>query len=299
MAELEAAADTALLKVKGLSEQVQEAEEALATLDSELARILAELEADGSALREDARRLTAQAAAAHERLTQEGQEAAAALEDFEEQAASAQAECAREAQETRGQVGELEAAAESGQGRVREGAERVGAALRELARRTGEIEAALEAALAEAAGLADEMKGELEGLHQAVQTEAEAVHSFLSDDCAQEVERIVAEYDRSMAALEDFLDQQFAQMRQHAEETVSFSLAECAREVEEALPEDAAEACVLAINDVGAAAAENGEELDRARACLVEDLEATIARAEAAYAGLVAMEDLMAEYGFA
>jgi hypothetical protein len=238
MADLEAAADVALVKIKDLSAHIDKAEAAFTAVEEKLDDFRTQFATDWAALDETARAVLELARAQTAGIAEKGEEARQGLTRLEESLARAAVEW-DDAIESSGSETTAFGAHVSEQGPVvsRAGDESE-AASRALAERATAIEAQLQQAVAEARELFEgEVAGELKDMRDAVRQRASVLRSAIAEDCAALLEEAFDGWEQQVTRVEEVIEQEFASARQHAADVVEFALKECRQGHEDAWAE--------------------------------------------------------------
>jgi ABC-type transporter Mla subunit MlaD len=300
MADLESAADVALVKTKELSGRIDKAEAAFTELEDALEDAQAQFDADWSGLEEKARILLDLARAQAAGIGEEGEEAREALTQLDESLAHAASDWDGAVEGGVAETAALGAHVAEQQPLVASAGAAAAAAASTLAEHADPIEAQLQQALAEVRSLLETgVASELRELQESVRERAEALRVRFAEQCDTVLAEALAGWERQLAQVEDVIDEEFARARQHAADVVEFSLLACQRGHDEAWTEvagfveglggllqglgesvtartaqlgDRRGAAEQALADVAAA-------LERMRAALVQELE-TMARYE-------------------
>lgn len=299
MADLEAAADRALVRVMELKERVHEAEEALEELDEETSRLDERLDDEADALREQARALQERAAEERQRVDREVEESARALDGVEEAAQAATADCDREAAVARREILELEERAGEGLLRVDESGRALSTSLAELESRVAEVERSLEAALEEAAGAVHSMDARLRTLTEEVQQHAAEVEHLLGEECPAQVAQAREAYAAGLDDIDQRLTEQFEAQGPPLEGTCELACESSSSSLDAAYPEFHHETAIQDVGDLGLAALTHESELANVDSSRDAAVEAHCEAAQAAVDSLDTAMEVLASYGYA
>jgi hypothetical protein len=301
MADLEEAADVALVKVKELQAHVEKAEAALAAVEQRLGHLKERTASDWAALAETAASLLEGARAQAAQLREDGQaahEACAAMDEALTDGGSAW-DPALDA--TRQGVTALGAHVAESEAPLFQAGDEAETALRDLGERAAALEAELRRAVADARHFLErEVVEDLREMRGEVRERAAALQASLADECAALLDEAYASWETRVAQVEEVLDQEFAGARQHLSDVVEFSLEEC-RQGHDEVWEDVVDAVATLegrLQRLAEAARERDAELGERRASVEQALGEAAARMEL-MSGLLRQElDVLASYDF-
>jgi hypothetical protein len=300
MADLEAAADVALVKTKDLSAHIDKAEAAFTALEEALEDVKTQFATDWAALDETARVLLDLARAQTTALAAEGEEARQGLTQLHESLPEKASEWDVAIESSRSETSALGAHVSEQEPVLSQAGRDAQTAAQSLAERAAAIQAQLQQALADVRELLETgVTNELKEMQEAVRERAAALQASLAEECETALAEALNGWEQQLAQVEQVIDEEFASARQHAHDVVEFSLEECRRGHEEAWVEiqglvSNLEGLLLKLGEtVGARTAEVGERragmeqalsdaataVERMRLALTQELE-TMARYE-------------------
>jgi hypothetical protein len=238
VADLEAAADVALVKIKDLSAHVDKAEAAFTAVEERLDDVRTQFATDWAALDEKTRVLLELARAQAAGIAEEGEEARQGLTGLEESLARAASEWDDAIERSGSETSTFTAHVSEKEPVISQARHETEAASRSLAERAAAIEAQLQQAVTEARDLLEgDVAGELKEMRDAVRQRASALGSVLAGECGAILDEAFASWEQQVAQVEEVIDQEFASARQHAADVVEFALKECRQGHEDAWAE--------------------------------------------------------------
>jgi SMC interacting uncharacterized protein involved in chromosome segregation len=302
MADLDAAADAALAKVKELSGHVDDAREACTELRDEASRLKGEMEADWDALHERAKALLDSVPEQRTQLDQEAQQATRSLGELAGAVASAGGEGEQLQRTEAAQVTAFGDQAEGLRPQVTAMIEQAESALRSLAQQAAEMESALTEAVAEARAFVEgEAREQLSAMKDSINEGAEELRRALAEESTAALDEAFSTWEAKLGELEGFVEKAFEDAGQHVEDVVTYSLKECAKGHTEAIDElvQVMDATLApAIETLEAAVEQATSEVEGAESGLEVDFEETAKELEAALAALQHVKELLASYSF-
>ena len=277
MADLEAAAEVAIVKIKDLSAHIDKAEAAFTTLQEKLDEVEERFEADWEALDEKAGVLLEVARAQTSGIAEDGQRAREGLSELDESLARMATEWDQAMESGVSEASTLGAHVSDQGPAVSARGDEAETAARSLAARAAAIEAQLQQALTDARELLEsEVVSELKEMQDAIRQRAAALQATLVEECETVLAEAFAGWERQLAEVEEVIDEEFARARQHAANVVAYSLQECQRGHDEAWVEvtglvTTLEGLMQRLGEaIGARTAETDERRDTAEQALSE-----------------------------
>jgi hypothetical protein len=301
MADLETAADVALVKTKELSAHIDKAEAAFAELEDKLEDAKAQFDTDWTALEEKARVLLDLARAQATGIAEEGEEARQALTQLDESLAHAASDWDGAVEGGIAETAALGAHVAEQQPLVAAAGAEAAAATSALAERADAIEAQLQQALADVRTLLEtDVANELREMQESVRERAEALRVSFAEQSDTVLAEALAGWEQQLAQVEEVIDEEFARARQHAADVVEFSLQECQRGHDEAWAEIAGfvESLGGLMQRLGEAVAARTAELGDRRGAADQALADAAAAAERMRAAFAQELETMARYDF-
>jgi hypothetical protein len=301
VADLEAAADTAIVKVNELSSQLGKAQEAFARVQDQLERVAEQLEADWTEL---AHRASSAAAAAESHVALVAEEcrgARTACAELDAAAVTAAGAWRELLEASRADVADLQSHVADAEPRLTGVAERTAADVRQLADDAEAIEAELEQALADAHDfLRDEVASEMRAVEEEIRARTAALQADLAERVPQVLDEVQAAWEEQLGRVEEILEEELAGTRQHAADVVAFSLEECRRGHDEAWHEVESAVGELAglLAQLTESAHERRRELAELHGDVDRSLDEAVARGEQASRILEQELETMARYDF-
>jgi chromosome segregation ATPase len=218
MADLEAAADAALMKVKELEGGVEGGRAALTSLREELARLAARLDEDWAALREKGAAIVSRVQEESSRLAEDGREAQVALSELDGAMAATRAESERALAEAAAGVSALGAQVDGARPAMEALVQQAEAAFQSLSEQAAQVQAALEGALGSAAEfLESEVAPALEAMAEEIEGAAEEAAAVLGDELPSSLDELLGQWESKVAELESFIEEFFDDAATHAE----------------------------------------------------------------------------------
>lgn len=302
MADLEAAADAALAKVKELEGEIAEAEEAISALKEEMARLGQRTGEDAAAVDAKARALLDRLHQVTERLGQDGQEAASALSELEAAAESARPECEQAIGEGRAQVAafgeQLEAARPQAEAMVQQGQ----AALDALEQYAAQIGESVQQALADAREFVEgQVVTGLQAMKDDVEREAEDAARSIGEDLPSSISESYDHWAAKVGELQSFIEEFFGDAQQQVDEGVSRCLEECTRaqmEALEAVVEHVNGSLVPGVEQLQSTVRQEAGVMDSSCSALEAALDKTGGALQSAIAALEGVKENLASYTF-
>jgi chromosome segregation ATPase len=301
MADLEAAADLALGKVKQLEEQADRTEEQLAALEEKVSAAASQVEADWAALSADLSSAEKQVQEQEDQLAQQAGQAAAELEEAVRalEAAPPEADQALRGawEDVQALVGEADAARPRLQ-QLAADVEAGSAGLREAAR---DVQSQLEAALDEAAELlGTQLVAGFKDLQEQVHDRAAELGQALAEECQAALRQKYDNWLETLNDVEELVEDAFRRAHEHVAQVVDYSLQECAAR-HEASAEEVAEMVATLETAAGvlqAAIAEQDAAVKDARGQTAQGVGETAAALQAMTEALAGVRELMAGFSF-
>lgn len=301
MADLEAAAEVAIVKIKDLSAHIDKAEAAFTALEDTLDDVKAQFDTDWAALDEKARVLLDLARAQTPAIAEEGEAARQALTELDDALAKTAPEWDDAVEGGASAASALGTHVSEQQPIVSAAGDEAQTAARSLAERAAAIEAQLQQALADVRDLLEsEVASELREAQDAVRQRAAALQATLTEECEAELAEAFAGWEQQLAQVEEVIDGEFASARKHAADVVEFSLEECQRGHDEAWAEMAGQVANLEglLQRLGAAVAARTGEVGESRGAAEQALSEAAARVERMRAALAQELETLARYEF-
>jgi ElaB/YqjD/DUF883 family membrane-anchored ribosome-binding protein len=301
MADLEEAADVALVKVKELLAQVDQAHGALAEAEERLVHIEDRTQSDWTAFEEHADALLEAARAQVERLGEDGAAARKACTDMDEALAGVASAWDPVLEETRSGVEALATSIAESEPPLSAAGGQAEDEVRALGERAEALQAELQQAVAEARDfLRDEVAEALRAMQQAVRERAAALQASILDDYGAGLDEAYASWETRVGQMEEVLEQEFTRARQHLADVVGFSLEEC-RQGHEDVWSDVADAVTVLeglLQQLADAGRQRDVELGERREAVDQALEEATSRIERISSVLRQELDAMARYEF-
>jgi hypothetical protein len=301
MADLEEAADVALVKIKELSSQIERAEAAFTAVEEKLDDVKEQFEADWSALDEKARAVLEVARAQTAGIAQEGEDARQSLTGLDDSLTGAVSEWDGAIEAGGSETTQFGVHVSEKEPVVSEAGTDTEAAARKLAERVAAIEAQLQEAMAEARDLLErEVAGELKEMQGAVRERASALQAAVADECGTILDEAFTSWQERLAHVEEVIDQEFAKARDHAAAVVAFSLEECQKGHEETWEELSSLTVNLEglLQKLGEAVRARTAEMGDRRTAAEQALSETAAGVERVRSTLALELEMMARYEF-
>jgi uncharacterized phage infection (PIP) family protein YhgE len=302
MADLEAAADAALAKVKELSGHVDDAREACTGLREEAERLRGEMEADWEAFQQKARTLLDAVPEGRARIDEGAQEALRGLGELSGAVANAGAEGEGLERTEAAQVAALGDGVEGLRPQMASLIEHAETALESLTRQAAAAEEALEEAVSEARAFVEgEAREQLTAMQDSIGAAAAEIGRALAEESTASLDEACSTWEQKLGELEGFVEKAFADTGQHVEDVVTYSLKECAKAHAEALDRlvEALDATLApAMEALEAAVEQSASEVQGAESGLEIDFDETGRELEAALAALQRVKEVLASYSF-
>jgi ABC-type transporter Mla subunit MlaD len=301
MADLESAAEAAVLKLKQLSELGDSVDEALEALEKRLSSVREQLEADTQALAEDAAAFERHLDAQNDRLGDGAAETKQTLVETQDTAARVQQDMQQELEEARTAVAALAEPVETAPGTVGDALAGWEAAAQALRSQALLIEQQLyQAFQAAQAFVGTDVVEDLRGMREAVEERARAVTDAIAETCATALQDKYDHWLSTLDEVETLVRGAFDRAREHVGQAVDYALEESPRRHGAALDElqpvvDALEDAAEALQ--GAVAAMDTP-VQEAQQTVADEAAATGAGAEATTAILEELTALLARFTF-
>jgi len=301
MADLETAAETALVKVKQLSERKDEAHGTLERLSELLGRVDEQVEADWSALREDLRSNLERVREDKARLAEGGEEAAEALGELHVSIRSVHSDAQEEAFGSGQEVSALASAIDARRPELARLVEAAGAAANALRERVAALEAGLEEALDEAREfLSSDVVNELRRLEEEVGERARILEVTLGQECTAALEDKYDNWLSTLNEVEEIVAEAFERARTHLSDVAEFALIECGGRAMEAADELQDDVALLesAASSLAEATVAVRRDVEQGVHSLGDSLQETDQHAQAMSAALGVVMELLASFTF-
>jgi DNA repair exonuclease SbcCD ATPase subunit len=301
MADLEGAAETALVKAKQLAEQANEAEEVLSSLAQDMEDLRTRIDTGWDSLSGDLRSWLARLQDEKNRLESESDEAGQALEEARDGTATAQAESLEDVQGAASDVSALDAKVDEVPPAVAQLVDQVEEVSRRLSEAVQEIEQQMERSLEAARQfLQDEVVPALESTQEAVQQRAQALGGAAVDECMNALQDKYENWLENLNEVEQKVEGAFQDAREHVTAVIDYCLDECARRHHQGLDEVVAQVALLgeAAESLAEAIATMESEVAQAGDSLGEDLDDTQQSLADMTAALEGVRRLLSSYGF-
>jgi chromosome segregation ATPase len=303
MADLETAAEGALVRVKEFEARFEKAQASFAALRDEATTLRAQLESDWTGLAEAAQSLIRSAEEHRKAFDTDGQEAAQALAGLGSAVGGAVPEAQQELQGATGEVAGLGERVEGERPRLEAAEERLRALADDIASRADQVERQLAEALREARDFVGvEVAADLQAIEDAIRQRAASVQSVVAEQCTQAIEDAYADFESKLDELEQLVSEKaFEEPGQHVDEVVQFSVQEA-----QTAHKDALDALVAGVDALEAELRTLEEDVKQHAAdvegeaqTLDGEVEGALALADAMTGAVRALRELIASYGLA
>ncbi len=301
MADLEAAAEAALVKVTQLAELGQEAEDALQSLEERLTTIREQVESDAQALAGDVSDFLERLEDEKKRLHDRGEEVAGALSETQASVATTNEDVQQGLQEARAEVAALAGPVQAAPGQIDEMVQELETAAQSFRDQAAAIEAQLEQAFAEAREFVGvDVVDDLRAMREAVEERAQAVQETIGREYETALQ---AKYDHWLATLnevEGLVHDAFERARDHVTQVVEYALEEAPRRHQVALDELPPLVATLegAAEALQGAVAEIEAEVQQGHEATAEEVRDTGSAAQAMTTALEGLKALLARFTF-
>jgi hypothetical protein len=301
MADLEAAAEAALAKVKRLEEQSGQTEEALSALEARLTTVAGRVESDWTSMGEGLRSFAQHVQEEKDRLADQGEQLAGGLEELAQALASAQPAAEDDLRGSWNEVSALANEVEADRPRLEKMAEDIAASTQRLAEAAQSVQSQLEEALAAARDfLGVTLVEDMRGLQAQVRERAQELQRSLAEECQAALGQKYDNWLTTLNEVEELVDQAFLKAHEHVAQVVEYSLHECGARHEEAASELAQMVGTLegVAGGLQQAIAQEAAELNQARTDLAHAVPDSAARIQAMTEALLGVRELMARFSF-